>query len=332
MFSLRSLARRRYSLISDTELLGAFGEEMGLLSDIQKSLMDGADIGPILLKLRFLASRLGSDILEEWVRHEAEGYPGSAELPSYRKIAISYIGDFSGPFGSGIRNAPIPPYLIGKFAGKNWTSYHMRQSISGIEALVSGDHDGHLAINAADLIIILQGKVYEDYACNSVRGNISTASLVEIQSAVRNRVLELTIAIERSVPGASEIDPGSGSKSSQSDADKVTNITNQVIHGNYTAISNSGSGSTFSLNISQGSVAELEKALADGGISPSDAADIAKIVAEEKPDIDGQPFGKKAREWLSGNVGKALNGTWKVGMDVATQVLTNAAKKYYGLE
>ncbi|MFC3570213.1 AbiTii domain-containing protein [Paracoccus simplex] len=77
---------------------------MGLLRDLQKSLMNGEDIGPILLKLRYLASRLGSDPLAEWVKYESEGYPNSAEIPDYRVIGVSYQGTFSGPFGSGIRS------------------------------------------------------------------------------------------------------------------------------------------------------------------------------------------------------------------------------------
>ena len=81
---------------------------MSLLREIQASLMEGQDIGPILLKLRFLASRLGSDLLEAWVKHESEGYPNEAEIPEYRKIGVSYVANFSGPFGSGLRNAPIP--------------------------------------------------------------------------------------------------------------------------------------------------------------------------------------------------------------------------------
>ena len=94
------------------------------------------DIGPILLKLRFLASRLGSDTLEDWVKHELEGYPEGVEVPDYRKIGASYTATFSGPFGSGIRNAPIPPYLIEKYAGKQWTSIEMRQSVAAVDQLL----------------------------------------------------------------------------------------------------------------------------------------------------------------------------------------------------
>jgi hypothetical protein len=47
---------------------------MSLLHDIQSAVLEeGADLGPILLKLRLLAALLGSQPLADWVRHESEG-------------------------------------------------------------------------------------------------------------------------------------------------------------------------------------------------------------------------------------------------------------------
>lgn len=92
---------------------------MSLLREIQQSVIDDKQsLGPILLKLRLLAARLGSAPLEEWVKHESDGYPEDAELPDYRKVNVSFRGTFSGPFGSGINNTPIASYLVEKFAGK----------------------------------------------------------------------------------------------------------------------------------------------------------------------------------------------------------------------
>ena len=83
---------------------------MALLDDIQAAVLEeGTDLGPILLKVRLLAARLGSQPLADWVKHESEGYPPDSPLPDYRIIPVSYTGTFSGPFGSGIKNAPIPP-------------------------------------------------------------------------------------------------------------------------------------------------------------------------------------------------------------------------------
>jgi hypothetical protein len=106
--------------------------------------MQGQEIGPILLKLRFLASRLGSGVLEEWVKHESEGYPPNAELPDYRKLGVAYKATFSGPFGSGINNAPIPPYLIEKFAGEQWSVFEMRHSVASVDELIEVGKEGSL--------------------------------------------------------------------------------------------------------------------------------------------------------------------------------------------
>lgn len=297
-------------------------------------MQQGQEIGPMLLKLRFLASRLGSGLLEDWVKHESEGYPGKIEVPDYRKIGVSYIATFSGPFGSGIRNAPIPPYLIEKYAGTKWTQYEMRQSVAAIDDLIaSGRDSGNLQINAANLILLLQGNVYEGYACNSVTGTISKAALSELQNAVRARILELTLELEKSIPSAAEITLGPQSEiPATNDAETVTQITQHIIHGNQTNITSSGEGAQFQINVVEKDSASLERALLSAGIAQPDAAEFAEIVASEEGGTKDEPFGAKAKTWIVKNIGKAANGTWKVGVAVATKTLTEAALKYYGLK
>jgi hypothetical protein len=247
---------------------------------------------------------------------------------------VAYKGTFNGPFGSGIKNAPIPPYLIEKFAGPNWTSFEMRQSVAAVDELVASGKEsgGSLRIDASNLILLLQGKVYEDYACNSVSGTISAAALTEIQNAVRTRILELTIQIEKSIPAAAEIGVGPPATEAAKDPETVTQITHQIINGNVTSISNVGDGAQFSFNIAQGDDDAFVKALVKAGIAKPDAQELAKIVASEKGESKTEPFGTKAKAWIVANIGKAANGTWKAGMAVATQVLTEAALKYYGFK
>ena len=49
---------------------------MGLLADIQAAVVEGqSDIAPILLKLRLLAARLGSQPLADWVSMNRRGIP-----------------------------------------------------------------------------------------------------------------------------------------------------------------------------------------------------------------------------------------------------------------
>lgn len=306
---------------------------MGLLRDLQKSLMNGEDIGPILLKLRYLASRLGSDPLAEWVKYESEGYPNSVEVPDYRIIGVVYTGTFSGAFGSSIRNAPIPPYIICKEAGEQWESYKVRQSVASIDTLIANAKvSGTLEINAANLILLLQGKIYPDYDINSVTGTIGAASLVELQNAVRTRVLELTIQIEKAVPHAAEITLDHEEKIEAEDSQKVNQVISQIIHGNLMQISNTGDNSRIVLQIGQRDKDSVIEALSSKGISEAEAVEFADILAEEEPESVDEPFGKKAKAWIADKTGKMATGVWNMGIAAGTKVLTEAALKYYGFK
>jgi hypothetical protein len=144
-------------------------------------------------------------------------------------------------------------------------------------------------------------------------------------------VLELTIGLEKSVPQATSIVLAGSTSAVQVSADKVTQVTNQVIYGNVTSIASSGPGATINVSIQQGNPQSLIEALVLAGIPQADATEFGQIVASEKPESKAEPFGKKAAKWVGDNLKKAVGGTWKMGVSAATEVLKQAALKYYGL-
>lgn len=303
---------------------------MPLLHQIQESVVqEGSDLGSILLKLRLLAARLGSDFLEEWVKHESEGYPKEIEVPSYRIIGVTYTGTFSGPFGSGINNAPIPTYLIEKFAGDKWTKYKVRESIAAVDELTSKD-GGTLGIDASNLMLLLQGKVYEDYSPVEIRGTINRTSMYEIKQAVRSRILELTIELEKSIPAASHVTFGEP-QDNDTNTEQVQQISQQIIYGNVNTAVAGAQGSNVSVSVNAGDIESLIEFLTSKGIPETDATEIASIMESEEPEGDEEPFGEKAKEWIGENLVKAAQGTWNIGKSVATSVLKEAALKYYDL-
>ena len=302
------------------------------MREIQASLIsDEPNLGGVLLKLRLLAARLGSDILSDWVKHEMSGYPTDVDLPDYRVIGVSFKGTFSGPFGSGINNAPIPTALVEQHAGEHWSNHRVRQGIAAIDDLVkSAQESGSLGLDCSNLILLFQGKIYEDYACNDIRGSISRSALVQIQNEVKSRALELTIELEKSVPAAVEIvlvPEGTDNI----DKSEVSKIINQTIYGNYTEISNSGDSAHIEVKAIQGNADAFQKILEDSGISQESAKELSEIIQAESPDSKDEPLGSKAKKWLLSNLKKAEDGTWNIGISVATDVIKNAVKGYYGL-
>lgn len=306
---------------------------MSLLRDIQTSLLtEGSKIGPILLKLRYLASKLGSRPLEDWVKFESEGYPVDVALPTYRRVQIAYRGTFSGPFGSGIRNAPIPPYLVEKFAGENWRSYQIRQSVSAIEELLAQSNEFTLEVDLSNLILVLQGKLYEDYACNSITGIMSKSSLNEIQNSVRTRILELSIKIESEIPMAMGIELGSSPQQSNEVSGRVSQVTNNVVYGNVTTISGTGENARINIRNSNQNIQEFVSALASGGIPVADAEELAAIILREPAGSVDEPLGPDAKNWFVRNISKAVDGTWKIGIGTASNLISEAVLRFYGIK
>lgn len=304
---------------------------MSILREIQEELLNpDAQLSTILLKLRFLASRLGSEPLEDWVKYETEGYPPNVDVPEYRKVAVAYTGNWSGSYGAGIRNAPIPPYLIEKFAGKAWLHHDVRESIAGVEHFAKAD-GGSLKINAANLILALQGKVYEGWSCNSITGDISPVAMKEITQAVRNRILELTIQLEKRVPEAVEVTLSKAIPQSATSEAVVTQIVNNIVYGNVTHVT-AAESAHVNLSITMGDIGSMESELVKAGVPQDAAKELAEIVAAEQPDSAEKPLGKKALAWIKKNAPKVASGAWKIGSEVVTKVATEAALKYYGLK
>ncbi len=303
--------------------------KMSLLQQIQEAVVnEKSDLGSVLLKLRLLAAKLGSDILEEWVKHESEGYPHEIDVPSYRVADVSYRGTFSGVLGSGVKNAPIPSYLIKKYAGDRWIKHEVRDSIAAVEEMVKEIKDGKtMGLNAADLILALQGKIYEEYSCNEIVASFSPTSFYEIKQTVRNRILELTIELEKSVPGAINVEFGS-SAPNKKETERVQQISQQIIYGDvHNAVAGSGH---VSVAITERDSESFVKYLVESGILKSDASELAKIMETENPSTDDS-FGKKAQKWIGDNIKKAADETWNIGVSEAFKVLTKAAIKFYGL-
>ena len=306
---------------------------MSLLQQIQESVVEeGSDLGSVLLKLRLLAARLGSNILEDWVKHESEGYPKDAEVPSYRVVGVTYRGTFSGPFGAGINNAQIPPYLIEKYAGESWTKYKVRESIAAVDEMVKESaNGGSFGIDASNLILLLQGKIYKGYACNDVSGSISPTAFYEILQTVRSRILELTLELERSVPGAIHVAFGT-STANKAESEQVQQISQQIIYGNVSTAVAGGAGASITVGIKERDNKSFVEYLVAIGIPEADASKLAEIMEAEEPASTEEPFGEKAKKWVAANLKKAAEGTWNVGISVATKMLTEAALKYYGLK
>lgn len=226
-------------------------------------------------------------------------------MPEYRTSPVSFTGDFSGPFGSGLSNTPIPSHLIEKLASDEWTTFKIRQSIAAIDDLLTRTQGSALASvqlpGANNLILVLQGKIYTKMACNRVLAEVPISAFSAIQSVVRNRLLDLTLELERNTNASDVTVSPANVASTQGQAKIVNNIAKQVIQGNsYTTLIDSRGASQVIVTVQPQDLDGLHAALTPAGFDDSSATELAQTVAEDSVTEDA-PIGATTGRWLKEN-------------------------------
>jgi hypothetical protein len=179
---------------------------MSLLRDIQTTAVDSNnDVATLLRKCKILAVRLGNNDFKQWVDQELNGYTDSSELPEYRILHVESVGHFSGPFNSGLRNAPIPPSCLPKEFREKVTCAYLMQPISAYTSLVD-NYQGSNAIEnwPADMVALFGRDIYENMNCMSAWKVIPYNSLAAIIDTIKTRVLNFSLEIEAQAPDAGE--------------------------------------------------------------------------------------------------------------------------------
>lgn len=81
---------------------------MSLIQQLQDDIVnEQVSLASILRRAKILAYRLKHDEFKSWVDNELNGYPGDADIPSYRRFTAYNFGEFHGPFGYHAKNVPI---------------------------------------------------------------------------------------------------------------------------------------------------------------------------------------------------------------------------------
>ncbi len=306
---------------------------MKLINDIINELIDtDKSISSPLLKTKVLASRLQNEDLLNWVSNELKGYDNSSKLPNYRK----YQGNITGTYINGnmqYNDQPVPTIgLKGEFeAFLHAMDFH--QSISSLEILKGENKSGKLENTfPAEIVGLIQrnwrkmGNPYLQLI--NCKKTISVNAVVEILAFVRNNLLDFMLKIDSDFGNITEIEELKTKK------DEIATIMNQTI------INNSGDGNVVNtgekakisatINITKGSKEELVKHLHVIGLSNTDTSELLEIIDTEEPNFENKTFGQKVNSWTQKMLGKALDGSWDIGIGAAGNLIAEAIKTYYG--
>jgi hypothetical protein len=296
-----------------------------LLDEIQNEAVEASsDLGTLLRKCKVLAAQLGSQPIEQWILWEANGYPEDAELPLYRQLPVQILGSFIGPFRKAER-LPIPPALLPSNIRDQLVTIPTRYSITQVQYLSDDSGSGTLTIPMRDLPLRLNN-IYADMQCYSAWGEIPVAGMIGIVNSVRNRILDFVLALRKELPdmGANVTEK----QISSIPSDRATTIFLNVT-GGYANVVGTAVHSPVNFSITANDLTALRTALMQSGVDDADVADLESALKEEPHPAAGK-FGPKVVGWIGRMMKKAADGSWKIGLGAAGELLASAISRYYG--
>jgi hypothetical protein len=155
-------------------------------------------------------------------------------------------------------------------------------------------------------------------------------NLVELLNTVRNRILDFALAIWKESPTAGESD-ADRNVSHKIEPAKVTQIFNTTVYGGAANLVGAVTNSSVAFEVTQNDIASLEKFLHDNGVDDSDIEELRDAVASDEKPQDGRSFGPRVSSWIGNMAKKAAEGSWKIGVAAAGNLLARAIAGYYGL-
>jgi hypothetical protein len=274
---------------------------------------------------------LKHDAFKRWVENELNGYQTKEELPSYRVLEVQSYGHFAGAFGSGLKNAPIPPICLPKELRDLATKAYVYEGVGSLFTLVNNKKGGSLTSAwPADVVAAYGQDIYEAMNCLGAWRVIGQGQMAGILDTIRNRVLSFALEIESEDPEAGDRDASLGTLSTE----RVSQLYQTFILGNVGNVSSGGShiSQTATVQVVQNDLTSLQKFLSGAGIEDKDFEELKDALKADPQPKSPQAFGKKVSTWTGKMVSKAASGLWKVSTTVAADIISKALINYYGLK
>lgn len=311
------------------------------LIEVLKDLMDtDKSLAGPLIKLGQFARLTKNGELLDYVNNELNGYKKFADIPIYRKGRATLVVNFQAGYYT--HEEVLPQVLIDPEYRDVFEYVFIKEGIASIENLSSKSNNGGNSSFYMPVPVQALGQIQspaEQYFLTDTQISVVKAKLVgnsnlplEVPNAIRTKLLDFVTAIAEEFGYNIEIDTFNQTKE----------INNQTINNFMgTTITNSGDGNVINTgdhnqientaNVSKGNKQQLQNELKKLGIEEEDISEIVEIVSEEEPNRDKGLLGPKANSWITGILGKSLNGIGKLANGITVELLASLLKQYVGM-
>ncbi len=297
---------------------------MSLLEEIRTDLTNqSADLSNTLRKAKILASAIGVPEFKDWVDSELNGYEDRDKLPDYRVHPTQSLGSYAGPFGSGYNNVILPTYGLPDSARDFAENVRFFDGVGALEAQKGNDGQirwsQEMVALAREHMKMANGMVLID-----AHMPVPAYVVLGVLDQIKTRLLDFVLALEENHVTEEDLNDRAVAPG------MARSIFNTYIYGNQNTVATGEQVSQHITTVQQGNVDSLLDHLLGLDIEDAELGELQAVIEDEPTASEGE-YGPKVKAWLGGMVSKAATGTWKVGVEAGTKMLTNALNQYYGL-
>ena len=153
--------------------------------------------------------------------------------------------------------------------------------------------------------------------------------LAQILTQVRSRLLNFVLELSEKV--GEEMTPEEIKKVGRS-PDTASMFNNAIFGDNTTILVGDYNRQTVTNRITRGDFEALKSLLQERSVP---VMDIEKLRSAIKSDANGEDvkanrFGPRVRGWMKSMLSKAVDTSWQIEISIASNLLTDALKAYYG--
>jgi hypothetical protein len=144
---------------------------------------------PTLLRMCMTLAREGAAAeLARWAALELNGYARPGDAPGYRRLPALARGNFSGPYGSGMQDAPIDPSAVPEQHRAALFQIVLVQPIAELSARAD-TAEAVIEPWPGDLLATYMRDLYLGMNCLAAWREVAAAALVGVLDVVRTQVL-----------------------------------------------------------------------------------------------------------------------------------------------
>lgn len=296
----------------------------GLVEEIQREAVDrSVPVATLLRKVKLAASKLNLGEIEDWVRHELNGYPSDHTLPRYRRLQGC-------PHAFNPYQGWIPIIMNTAEENEALARSDAYQPLPTLEDVINRtDQGGHIEMPyKADLVRTLNKGMGVEIGRMS--NHLSITQLQSVIDAVRDQILDWAIGLERAGISGEGISFNETEKVRAKEGAVIFNINSiGTFAGNMGTGNSSGDISVSTSTTTQileivrkvrDAGPQLEKEGADG---PSLARAMDEIEHEAKKPA---PDGGKLKSLLSGARDVLVGAAGNLTADAAMTLILEAIK------